>query len=53
MKPSYIGQRPEMILNKELFPHPFGPEINKCMPGNTLIDKLGTTTSQFGVTIGT
>ena len=53
MKPSKIGQSPDMIQNKELLPHPFGPEISKCIPGRTLIDKLGTTMSQFGVMIGT
>merc|ERR1719264_1662613 len=51
--PLYTGQRPERTLKREDFPHPLGPEINTCWPGTAVNERLGTTRSQFGVTIGT
>lgn len=51
--PPNRGHNSPRILNRELFPHPLGPEIIKCMPGliskfialirvSPLGDKMGT-----------
>lgn len=34
----------------QYIPQPFGPVINKCMPGSIRNVKLATTMSQLGVT---
>lgn len=34
-RPPYTGHRPLRILNSELFPQPFGPVINRCIPSST------------------
>lgn len=51
--PPKIGHNSPRILNKELFPHPFGPVIIKFIPGqiSKFIDLINV--SPFGERIGT
>lgn len=51
--PEYTGHNPLSTRNKEDFPQPLGPVMRRWDPGDTCILRLGTTTSPFGVTIGT
>lgn len=51
--PLYTGQSPLNILNRDDFPQPLGPVMSRCIPGVTVRVRLGQTTSQLGVTIGT
>ncbi len=51
--PPYMGQRPPSILNRELLPHPLGPDIRRWSPGFTLKVKGEATMSLLGVTMGT
>ncbi len=48
-----MGHNPLSIRKRDDFPHPFGPVIRRWFPGEIVKVKLGTTTSPFGVTIGT
>jgi len=50
--PPIIGHKPPKILNKELFPHPLGPEITTFIPLLITIYISYTNLSPLGVTIG-
>lgn len=56
--PPKRGQSSPKILKRELFPHPFGPDIIKCMPGSILklislikVSPLGDKIGTFSNTI--
>lgn len=51
--PAYTGHNPLRTLNKDDLPHPLGPVISRCSPGFIVSVRLETTTSLFGVIMGT
>lgn len=51
--PPVSGHNYPIILNKELFPQPLGPDIIRFIPGLILNVILGTRISPVGEIIGT
>ena len=51
--PPNKGQSSPRILNKELLPQPFGPVMNKFIPGSILKFIARMRTSPLGERIGT